>query len=98
MGPNSTLMIHDLTAEESVKKSEEVKANAKESDRVNRRMYSIIDKNCGHSSGYTWDLVQMKSRADWYLTPKQAVYHNYANHVKFPTLRTRVIIETFFEF
>lgn len=98
MGPNSTLMIHDVSSESSWDKVEEYKVNAKEMDRINKRVYNIMDRNCGHKPGYTWDLVQERVRTDWYLNPKQAVQHNYANHVSIPRLTTRVKVEVEFKF
>lgn len=94
MGPNATLMIHDVSDASFRKKSEEVKADAKEVDRLNKKLYSLIDRNCGLKSGYTWDLVQKRARVDWFLSPKQAVQHGYANHVAVPRLETRVSVDT----
>ena len=98
MGPNATLMIHDVSAREPHQKSEEVQVSAKETDRLNRKMYSIMDKNCGHEPGYSWDLVQQRGRTDWYLSPKQAVHHRYANHIGVPKMTTKVIVEMTFDF
>lgn len=94
MGPNATLMIHDVSDKNARKKSEEVKADAREVDRLNRKIYSLMDKNCGLEPGYTWDLVQKRSRVDWFLSPKQAVQHGYASHVAVPTLETSVRVST----
>lgn len=94
MGPNATLMIHDVASRVGWKKSEEIKADAKETDRLNRRCYRLIDKNCGLPANYTWDLIQKRARSDWYLNPKQAVQHGYASHVGTPVMRTRVVVET----
>lgn len=98
MGENATLMIHDAANSTGWKKSEEIKADAKETDRINKKIYRLIDRNCGLPNGYSWDLVQKRARADWYLNPKQAVQHGYANHIGVPSLRTRVTIETSLDF
>lgn len=94
MGPNSTLMIHDvLSSDENEKKSREIMADAQETSRINKRLYRVMDKHIGKPAGYTWDLVQARTRTDWYLNPRQAVKLGYANHVKLPTLRCNVKVE-----
>lgn len=97
MGPNATLMIHDVSDASHRKKSEEFLVDAKETDRLNKKFYSLIDKNCGLEAGHTWGLVQGRGRTDWYLSPKQAVRHGYANHVGVPKLVTRVTVSTTLE-
>lgn len=98
MGPNSTMMVHDAATRVSWKKTEEVKVDAKETDRINKRTYAVIDKSCGQRVGYTWGLIQKRGRTDWYLTPKQAVQYGFADHVGVPTMRTRVEVITTLEF
>lgn len=93
IGPNATLMIHDVSSWEPRQKSEEIQVSAKETDRLNRKLYAIMDQNCGHKAGHSWDLVQRRGRTDWYLTPKQAVAHGYASKVGVPRLSTRVRVE-----
>lgn len=98
MAPNATLMIHDVASWEGYRKTEEVKADAKETDRLNKKVYRIMDKNCGQKTGFFWNLVQEKSRADWYITPREAVRLKLANHIKIPTLTTTVKVEIALEF
>lgn len=98
MAPNATLMIHDVASWEGSKKAEEVMADAKETARLNRKIYSIMDQNCRQKKGFFWDFVQKKSRADWYITPREAVRLRIANHVKIPSLRTEVKVEMNLDF
>ena len=94
MGPNATLMIHDvLSYDENEKKSREIMADAQETSRINRRLYRIIDKHIRKPANYTWNLVQERTRTDWYLNPKQAVKLGYADHVKLPVLKCQVKVE-----
>ncbi len=100
VAPNATLMIHDAatgSASEN-RKVEEARADAKEVDRLNRKVFQIMDENCGHPTGFFWDLVQQRSRADWYLTPKDAKKLGIANHIKIPILQTHVRVETTLQF
>lgn len=98
MAPNATLMIHDVASWESSKKAEEVMADAKETTRLNRKVYQIMDANCGQKKGFFWSLVQQKSRADWYITPREAIRLRLANHIKIPTFRTEVKIDMALDF
>ena len=94
MGPNSTLMIHDvLSGSEEYKKTREVVADAHETSRLNKRLYRVIDKGIGKPVNYTWDIVQKRTRTDWYLNPKDAVRLGYASHAKLPILRCQVKVE-----
>ncbi len=98
VAPHATLMVHDVSADEAYKKAEEIKSDAKEVDRINRKAYRVMDRNCGQKAGFFWNLVQQKGRADWYLTPQEAIRLQMANHVKVPTLKTTVSVETSLEF
>ncbi len=98
IAPNATLMIHDVMSEEKARKSEEVKADAKETERVNRKIYGILDRNCGKEPGFFWNNVQKKGRADWYITPREALKLGIANHAKVPTLQTTIKVETSLDF
>jgi ATP-dependent Clp protease protease subunit len=89
MGPNATLMIHDV-ASAGRGKVEEIKADAKETDRLQDHVYEMMAKNCGHEPKYFWKIVHEKGRADWYLDPKEARLHNIANHVRVPGMKLSV--------
>lgn len=90
MGPNATLMIHDV-ASAGRGKVEEIKADAKETDRLNDMIYEMMAKNCGHyDPKYFWKIVHDKGRADWYLDPKEARGHNLSNHTRLPHMKLSV--------
>ena len=94
MGPNATLMIHDVLAgEEDFKKAGEVMVDAIETNRITKRLYRIIDKHIGKPAGYTSGLISQRSRTDWYLNPKQAVKLGYANHIRVPTMKCEIKVE-----
>lgn len=94
IAPNATIMIHDVSSTEGTRKTEEVKADAKETERINRKIYRIMDKNCGKERDFFWEQSQKKGRADWYITPREALKLNLANHIKVPTFCTSVRVET----
>lgn len=82
---NATIMIHDVSSWHGGK-AEEVKADAKETDRLNKVLCHKMAKNCGQTTNYFLNLVHEKGHVDWYLTAKQAQKHNIVNHVYMPSL------------
>ena len=92
MSPNSTLMIHEVSTS-SWGKIEEIKADVKEGERLNKLVFKIMAKNCGKSDDYFEKLIHKKNHADWYLTSSEAKKHNIANHIKIPTLKINVSVE-----
>lgn len=94
IGPNATLMFHDVSLEGAGGKSEEVKIVSKETDRLNKRMWRLMEKNIGQPAGYLSNMVHERGRTDWYMSPKEAIKHNIANHIRIPKLVTNVTVET----
>jgi ATP-dependent Clp endopeptidase proteolytic subunit ClpP len=90
MSPNSSLMIHDLTSG-SEGRPEEMKADVKENERLNKQLYALMESNIGKPKGHIWRRASRK-KADWYLTPEEAVGLGIASKVGIPTLRTIVSV------
>jgi len=89
VAPHSTIMIHDVSSR-SFGKAEEIKASAKEVERLNKLIYKKLAQTCGKDDKYFWELVQKKGRADWYLTPKDLVKHKLADKIGLPTLNFNI--------
>lgn len=87
--PTATIMIHDVAAG-AMGKVEEMKSKTREASRLNKSIYSMMDRNCGKPEGFFWDKIQTKSRADWYLTSKKAKKHNLVNHVRLPRMNVNI--------
>tara|TARA_R110000824_G_scaffold153019_1_gene324487 strand:+ start:886 stop:1428 length:543 start_codon:yes stop_codon:yes gene_type:complete len=87
--PTATVMIHDV-ASGAMGKVEDLKAKTKEASRLNKQIYSMMDRNCGKPDGFFWDKIQSKSRADWYLTSKKAKKHNIINHIRIPVMKVNI--------
>jgi ATP-dependent protease ClpP protease subunit len=51
MDPDATVMIHDV-ASGQWGKNEEIKASAAETDRLNKKILSMMAKNCGKPDDY----------------------------------------------
>jgi len=92
MDPDATLMIHDVSSM-NWGKVEEVKASAEETDRLNKKVYRMMAKNCGHPENYFLDIVHQKGHADWFLDYEEASHHNLINHAHVPKLKICTNVE-----
>jgi len=92
MDPYATIMIHDVSSMD-MGKVEELKAGAKEADRLNSVVYKMMAQNCGKPDDYFMKIVDKKKHADWFLDAKQAKRHGLANHLRVPTLRIKVDVD-----
>ena len=95
MDPDATVMIHDVSSM-GWGKVEEIKADAKEVERLNQKIYRMMAKNCGHHEEYFLDIVHEKGHADWFLDAKEAKRHKLANKLKVPEMKIDVKVQ--FEF
>jgi len=89
MDQNATVMIHDVSSMD-MGKVEELKASAKEADRLNTIVYKMMAQNCGKADDYFMKIVDKKKHADWFLDAKQAKKHGLANHLRVPKLSITV--------
>ena len=96
MDRNATVMIHDVSSMD-FGKVEELKAGAKEADRLNTIIYTMMAQNCGKKDDYFMKIVDKKKHADWFLDAEEAQKHNMANHLRIPTLRISVNVEYDFD-
>ena len=96
MDPDATLMIHDVSSMD-MGKVEELKASAKEADRLNKIVYKMMAQNCGKADDYFMKIVDKKKHADWFLDAKQAKRHGLANHIRVPKFNISVDVAIDFE-
>ena len=96
MDPDATLMIHDVSSMEWGK-VEEIKANAKEADRLNKKIYTMMAQNCGKADDYFMKIVDKKKHADWFLGTKEAKKYNLINHLRIPKMMINVDVNITFE-
>ena len=92
MDRNATIMIHDVSSMEWGK-VEELKASAKEADRLNDKVYKMMARNCGKKDDYFLKIVDKKKHADWFLDADEAKKHNLANQIRLPTMNIEVNVE-----
>jgi ATP-dependent protease ClpP protease subunit len=92
MDKNATLMIHDVSSMD-FGKVEELKAGAKEADRLNKSVYTMMSRNCAKKDDHFMKIVDKKKHADWFLNADEAKKHNLANQLRVPKLRISVSVD-----
>ena len=90
--PNATIMIHDV-ASGAFGKVAELKSDVKEAERLNKKIFSMVDVNCNQPNGFFMKKLKEKDRADWYLTAKKAKKFNLVNHLRVPTFTVDVEVK-----
>jgi ATP-dependent Clp protease protease subunit len=96
ISPNATVMIHDVSSF-SEGKSEEIKSDAAETDRLQKMFYKILDKECERKDGYFDKLVFNKGRSNLYLDAEQCLKHGLADEIKIPKFIVEIVHNIVFE-
>lgn len=96
MDPDATVMIHDVSSG-AFGKVEELKADIRESERLNKKVYEMMARNCGKPSDYFLKIVHEKGHADWFLDAQEALDHGLANHLRLPEMNISAEITYKFE-
>jgi ATP-dependent protease ClpP protease subunit len=96
MDGDATVMIHDVSSM-GWGKVEEIKADAAETERLNKKIYHMMAENCGHHKDYFLDIIHEKGHADWFLDIDETRKHNLANHDHVPTLKITANVKFDFE-
>lgn len=92
MDKDSVMMIHDVSAA-AFGKVEELKTNARESERLNKKLYTMMARNCGKPDDYFLKLIHDKGHADWFLEAEEAKDHNIVQQLRIPQLRGKVSVD-----
>ena len=92
IGNNAIVMMHDVKTSNNGK-VDEIKADAKESERLNNVMYELMAGNCGHEKNYFKKMAHDNSHADLYFNAEECVKHNLASHIGVPKFRSVVTVE-----
>jgi ATP-dependent Clp protease protease subunit len=96
MDKHATIMIHDVSSG-ARGKIEEIKADAKEGDRLNQLVYREMAANCGKEPEFFLKQIHDRSHADWYLDAEEAQSIGLANHLRVPNLKVKVDVAYSFE-
>lgn len=95
MSEHATLMIHEVSSF-SFGKVEEIKSSAKETDRLNKKIFQMAAKHLGHKEDYLLNLLHSLNHSEVYLTAKESKKYNICNHIGVPQLLTEVkVCQTF---
>ena len=78
-------------------KVEELKASAKEADRLNEIIYTMMAQNCGKADDYFLKIADKKKHADWFIDGKEAKKHNLVNHLRVPKMTLSIDVNIEFE-
>jgi ATP-dependent Clp endopeptidase proteolytic subunit ClpP len=92
MSEEATIMLHEVSSI-SIGKVEEIKSDAKEVDRLNKKIFTEAALHIGKPANYFLDLLHKHNHSEIYMTAKDAKKHNICNHIGVPTLKTEVIVE-----
>ena len=93
IGPNATVLIHDVSSFSHGKEAE-IRADADETKRLNKLIYSRMATNCGHTDEeYFYNEVYKRRGADWFLTADDCLKHNLANHAKIPSMKVKIDVD-----
>jgi ATP-dependent Clp endopeptidase proteolytic subunit ClpP len=92
MDKHATIMIHDVSSG-AHGKIEEIKADAKEGDRLNQALYREMASNCGKEPEFFLKQIHERSHADWYLDADEALSIGLTNHLRVPELRVKIDVE-----
>lgn len=89
VAPTATIMIHEVSSA-FWGKNVEIQNEAKEVERLNKLLFSLLDKNTSKKKGFWLDLVQNNRHADLFLSANEAKKHGLATHVGIPYIETKV--------
>lgn len=85
VGPHATVMIHDV-ATVSFGKIEELKSDVGEAERLNIKIFELLNERCAQPKGHFQKLVAQKKHTNWYLESKEVLKHGLADHVGLPVI------------
>ena len=94
--PDATVMIHDVSSG-GFGKIEELKADVKEAERLDEKIFTMMARNCGKKDDYFKKKVFNKKHADWFMDSAEAKKHGLVNHLRLPSFRISVGVDIEFE-
>ena len=84
MSQDATVMIHDVSSG-GFGKIEELKADVKEADRLDEKIFKMMSQNCGKKDDYFKKIVHKKGHADGFIDADECKKHNICNHIRIPS-------------
>ena len=74
-------------------KNSEIQASAKETERLNEKIYDILADNSSRSRSWFERKIEKRGRSDWFLEPEKATSIGLADHIGMPKLQIKVEVE-----
>lgn len=94
--PDATVMIHDVSSG-VYGKIEELKADVKEAERLDQKIYTMMARNCGKKDDYFKKKIFAKKHADWFMDAAEAKKHGIVNQLRVPKLNIKIDVDIDFE-
>lgn len=88
-GEDAIVMIHDVSSW-TYGKLPDIVADAKHTEYLGKRLYSLLDQACRKDAGYWYGLVHANGHADLYVTAPEALSHGLITHIGMPHFVTKV--------
>lgn len=95
MGPNATALIHEV-AKMAWGKLPELRASVDQAQKLNDKVFSLLNKNCNRSPGTVEELIHANGHADLYLDAEQALTLGLIDFIRIPVLNVDIKVQ--FEF
>ena len=95
MSEYATIMIHEVSSF-NFRKVGEIKADARETDRLHNLIFQLAAKHIGKKPDYFLELLHKHNHADIFMTAKEAKKHGICNHIGVPQLITKVQVNQSF--
>ena len=86
---DATLMVHDVS-NVAWGKNSEIQASAKETERLNEKIYEILSNNSNKSKKWFNKKINKKGRADWFIEPSEAIELGLADKIGMPQFEIEV--------
>lgn len=87
--PYATVMVHEAASHTGGKVSE-IKADVKETERLNQLILTLMATNIGKPEDYFAKIIHEKSHADLFWNADEAKSNNLINHIRVPNFTVKV--------
>lgn len=89
MAKDAVIMIHDVRTTYNGK-TDDAKADAKETERLNDLLYKILENNSNKKDNYFKNIMQKNRYSDLYLTADQCLKYKIIDFIGVPTLSVKI--------
>lgn len=93
VGPNATIMIHDVSSNlHGSVSNADITNEAEENKRLNQQLYELLALNCGKDKDFFLKKVKRRSNVDVYMNAKKAIKWGLATRSYLPVFVTTVTV------